>query len=146
MGFKLKKKNGSSGDHAGPKKGGAFLGKIQTQLDQFSRLFGETEKSKPVIYRALIALILAVILLIYLFVSVPRHNQLTRSLGELRLLSQMISRQATEATASGTPEAMKNLVESEKRFSENLETVEGHDRSSEQYKKVHGQQYPKILI
>jgi twitching motility protein PilJ len=34
----------------------------------------------------------------------------------------MISRQATEATASGTPEAMKSLVESEKRFAENLET------------------------
>jgi len=30
-------------------------------------------------------LALAVILLIYLFVSVPRSNQLTRSLGELRL-------------------------------------------------------------
>ena len=67
---------------------------------------------------------LAVILLIYLFVSVPRSNQLTRSLGELRLLSQMISRQATEATASGTPEAMKSLVESQQRFVTNLETVE----------------------
>ena len=114
MGFKLKKKNG--GDSAGLKKGGAFLENIRTQLDQFSRLFGETEKSKPIIYRALIALALAVILLIYLFVSVPRSNQLTRSLGELRLLSQMISRQATEATASGTPEAMKSLVESKKQM------------------------------
>ena len=76
------------------------LENVRTQLDQFSRLFGETEKSKPILYRAIGALALAVILLIYLFVSVPRYNQLTRSLGELRLLSQMISRQATEATAS----------------------------------------------
>jgi twitching motility protein PilJ len=116
MGFKLKKKNGSSADSTGLKKGGAFLENARTQIDQFSRLFGETEKSKPILYRAIGALALAVILLIYLFVSVPRHNQLTRSLGELRLLSQMISRQATEATASGTPEAMKSLVESEKRL------------------------------
>jgi len=135
MGFKLKKKNGSDG--AGSKKGGAFLGKIRTQLDQFSRLFGETEKSKPIIYRALIALVLAVILLIYLFVSLPRSNQLTRSLGELRLLSQMISRQATEATASGTSETMNNLVASEKRFAENLEVVEDvYGKSSDEYKKV----------
>ncbi|NIE97315.1 methyl-accepting chemotaxis protein [Acinetobacter sp. C26M] len=138
MGFKLKKKNGN-GDSAGLKKGGAFLDNIKTQLDQFSRLFGETEKSKPIIYRALIALALAVILLIYLFVSVPRSNQLTRSLGELRLLSQTISRQATEATASGTPEAMKKLVESEKQFAENLDTVESvYGKGSDEYKKVSG--------
>ncbi|WP_436898606.1 methyl-accepting chemotaxis protein [Acinetobacter gyllenbergii] len=138
MGFKLKKKNGN-GDSAGLKKGGAFLDNIRTQLDQFSRLFGETEKSKPIIYRALIALALAVILLIYLFVSVPRSNQLTRSLGELRLLSQTISRQATEATASGTPEAMKKLVESEKQFAENLDTVESvYGKGSDEYKKVSG--------
>lgn len=137
MGFKLKKKNGSGNDSSGTKKSSAFLEKIRTQLDQFSRLFGETEKSRPILYRALIALALAVILLIYLFVSVPRSNQLTRSLGELRLLSQMISRQATEATASGTPEAMKSLVESEKRFAENLELVENiYGKGSAEYKKV----------
>lgn len=137
MGFKLKKKNGSGNDSSGTKKSSAFLEKIRTQLDQFSRLFGETEKSRPILYRALIALALAVILLIYLFVSVPRSNQLTRSLGELRLLSQMISRQATEATASGTPEAMKSLVESEKRFTENLELVENvYGKGSAEYKKV----------
>ncbi len=137
MGFKLKKKNGSSGDSTGLKSGGAFLENARTQIDHFSRLFGETEKSKPILYRAIGALALAVILLIYLFVSVPRHNQLTRSLGELRLLSQMISRQATEATASGTPEAMKSLVESEKRFAENLETVESvYGTGSKEYKKA----------
>ena len=137
MGFKLKKKNGSGNDSSGTKKSSAFLEKIRTQLDQFSRLFGETEKSRPILYRALIALALAVILLIYLFVSVPRSNQLTRSLGELRLLSQMISRQATEATASGTPEAMKSLVESETRFAENLELVENvYGKGSAEYKKV----------
>ncbi len=137
MGFKLKKKNGSGNDSSGTKMSSAFLEKIRTQLDQFSRLFGETEKSRPILYRALIALALAVILLIYLFVSVPRSNQLIRTLGELRLLSQMISRQATEATASGTPEAMKSLVESEKRFAENLELVENvYGKGSAEYKKV----------
>ena len=54
MGFKLKKKNGSGNDSSGTKKSSAFLEKIRTQLDQFSRLFGETEKSRPILYRALI--------------------------------------------------------------------------------------------
>jgi twitching motility protein PilJ len=70
-------------------------------------------------------------------VNIPRANQLTRSLGELRLLSQMISRQATEATASGTPEAMKSLADSEKRFAENLDVVKGiYGSGSDEYKKV----------
>ena len=137
MGFKFKKKSSNTETGVTPKKGGAFLEKIKTQIDQFSRLFGDADKSKPILYRALFALALAVILLIYLFVSVPRDNQLTRSLGELRLLSQVISRQATEATQSGSPEAMKSLVESKKRFAENLETVESiGGGGSAEYKKV----------
>ena len=121
MGFKLKKKN--TGEGSNRKVGHALLTKIQAQTDQLSRVFGDSEKSKPLIYGAVGCLFAATITLLYLFYSVPRANELTQSLGELRLLSQTISRQATEATASGTPEAMKSLTESQKSFAENLETV-----------------------
>ena len=43
MGFKLKKKNGSVNDSSGTKKSSAFLEKIRTQLDQFSRLFAKLQ-------------------------------------------------------------------------------------------------------
>ncbi|EJO35098.1 methyl-accepting chemotaxis protein [Acinetobacter radioresistens] len=122
MGFKLKKKN--TGESGAAHSSNAFLTKIQTQVEDFARLFGDTSKSKPFIYGAALSLILSVILLLFLFYSVPRHNELTRSLGELRLLSQTISRQATEATASGTPESIKTLSQSQARFAENLETVQ----------------------
>ena len=122
MGFKLKKKN--TGESGAAHSSNAFLTKIQTQVEDFARLFGDSSKSKPFIYGAVLSLILSVILLLFLFYSVPRHNELTRSLGELRLLSQTISRQATEATASGTPESIKTLSQSQARFAENLETVQ----------------------
>ncbi|MEN8290941.1 methyl-accepting chemotaxis protein [Acinetobacter radioresistens] len=122
MGFKLKKKN--TGESGAAHSSNAFLTKIQTQVEDFARLFGDSSKSKPFIYGAALSLILSVILLLFLFYSVPRHNELTRSLGELRLLSQTISRQATEATASGTPESIKTLSKSQARFAENLETVQ----------------------
>ena len=122
MGFKLKKKN--TGESGAAHSSNAFLTKIQTEVEDFARLFGDTSKSKPFIYGAALSLILSVILLLFLFYSVPRHNELTRSLGELRLLSQTISRQATEATASGTPESIKTLSQSQARFAENLETVQ----------------------
>ncbi|NNG80513.1 methyl-accepting chemotaxis protein [Acinetobacter sp. ANC 5378] len=121
MGFKLKKKNTSEGSNR--KVGNALLSKIQSQTDQLSRVFGDSEKSKPLILGAAFCLVVAVFLLLYLFYSVPRNNELTRSVGDLRLLSQTISRQATEATASGTKESIDQLIESQKSFAENLETV-----------------------
>lgn len=121
MGFKLKKKNtDGSSNRSG---GNALVAKLQSQTEQFSRVFGDSEKSKPLILGAAFCIVLAIFLLLYLFYSVPRNNEFTRSLGDLRLLSQTISRQATEATASGTPEAIKKLTESQKSFAENLETV-----------------------
>ncbi|CAB1216171.1 methyl-accepting chemotaxis protein [Acinetobacter bouvetii] len=121
MGFKLKKKN--TGEGTSRKGGNALLAKIQSQTEQLSRVFGDSEKSKPLIMGAAFCLVVALFLLLYLFYSVPRNNELTRSVGDLRLLSQTISRQATEATASGTKEAIDKLTQSQKDFTENLETV-----------------------
>ena len=122
MGFKLKKKN--SGEETVRKASGpGFFAKLQARTEEFASVFGETEKSKPLILGATFCIILSLFLLLYLFYSVPRNNDFTRSLGELRLLSQTISRQATEATASGTPESIKNLTDSQKAFADNLETV-----------------------
>ncbi len=141
MGFKLKKKN--TGEGGGRKRGNALFAKIQSQTDQLSRVFGDSEKSKPYIYGAIGCLLAATITLLYLFYSVPRGNELTRSLGDLRLLSQTISRQATEATASGTPEAMKNLTDSQNSFAENLETVKSIHANNEAMRTV-DQQWQEV--
>ncbi|NUF15090.1 methyl-accepting chemotaxis protein [Acinetobacter lactucae] len=135
MGFKLKKKG--SNRVASEKSNVNFIAKIQSEIEQYASLFGESKKSKPILYVALLCLVFALTSLVYLFYSVPRHNQLTRSLGELRLLSQTISRQATEATASGSPEAMKDLIESRQLFAKNMQNVENiYGKSSKEYQKV----------
>ena len=137
MGFKLKKKNtDGSSNRSG---GNALVAKLQSQTEQFSRVFGDSEKSKPLILGAAFCIVLAIFLLLYLFYSVPRNNEFTRSLGDLRLLSQTISRQATEATASGTPEAIKKLTEPQKSFAENLETVKDIHASTDALRQVDAQ-------
>ena len=137
MGFKLKKKNtDGSSNRSG---GNALVAKLQSQTEQFSRVFGDSEKSKPLILGAAFCIVLAIFLLLYPFYSVPRNNEFTRSLGDLRLLSQTISRQATEATASGTPEAIKKLTESQKSFAENLETVKDIHASTDALREVDAQ-------
>ena len=118
MGFKLKKKGSSR--VTSEKSGVNFIATIQSKIEQFASLFGESEKSKPILYAALLCFVLALVSLAYLFYNVPRHNQLIRSLGELRLLSQTISKQATEATESGSQEAITKLQQSQKDFNEKL--------------------------
>ncbi len=135
MGFKLKKKSGNRS--VNEKSNVNFVAKIQSQIEQYASLFGESKKSKPILYVASVCLVVASTSLAYLFYNVPRHNELTRSMGELRLLSQTISRQATEATASGSPEAMKELVASRQLFAKNIKNVEDiYGTSSKEYKKV----------
>ena len=137
MGFKLKKKSGNRS--VNEKSNVNFVAKIQSQIEQYASLFGESKKSKPILYVASVCLVVASTSLAYLFYSVPRHNELTRSMGELRLLSQTISRQATEATASGSPEAMKELIASRQLFAKNIKNVENiYGTSSKEYKKVAG--------
>jgi len=50
MGFKLKKKN--TGEGSSRKIGDVLFAKIQSQTDQLSRVFGDSEKSKPLILGA----------------------------------------------------------------------------------------------
>ena len=87
MGFKLKKKN--TGDTA-QKSSPGVLTKTKSKIDEFAKLFGESDKSKPFIQMAIVSIIVAIILLLVLFYTVPRNNDLTRSLGELKLLSQRL--------------------------------------------------------
>ncbi|MDU6158945.1 methyl-accepting chemotaxis protein [Acinetobacter pittii] len=135
MGFKLKKKGSSR--VTSEKSGVNFIATIQSKIEQFASLFGESEKSKPILYAALLCFVLALVSLAYLFYNVPRHNQLIRSLGELRLLSQTISKQATEATESGSQEAITKLQQSQKDFNENLLEIENiHGKSTDEYQKV----------
>ncbi|EXS20357.1 MULTISPECIES: methyl-accepting chemotaxis protein [Acinetobacter] len=135
MGFKLKKKGSSR--VASEKSGVNFIATIQSKIEQFASLFGESEKSKPILYAAFLCFVLALVSLAYLFYNVPRHNQLIRSLGELRLLSQTISKQATEATESGSQEAITKLQQSQKDFNENLLEIENiHGKSTDEYQKV----------
>ncbi len=120
MGFKLNKnKAGESAQTSSS----VFANNFKSKVDQFSKLFGDTEQSKSYLQLGLISLVVSVLILLYLFYSVPRNNDLTRSLGELRLLSQTIPRQASDAMASGSKDSFKRLSDSQTEFAENFETV-----------------------
>ena len=118
MGFKIKK-SASDGD--------GLFNKVQDHVDEVSRFFGDSEKSKPYIYAAAFSLLLALVFLAYLLYSVPKNNAYTQSLGELRLLSQTLPNQAAMTTSAGTPEALKQLGLAKEEFAGHLDRVQsGH--------------------
>ena len=116
MSFNIKK---SGSDGAG------LFNKVQDQVDQVSRVFGDRERSRPYIYGAAFSLLLALVFLAYLLYSVPKNNSYTQSVGELRLLSQTLPNQAAMTTSEGTPEALKQLAASKETFADHLDNIDG---------------------
>ena len=116
MSFNIKK---SGSDGAG------LFNKVQDQVDQVSRVFGDSERSRPYIYGAAFSLLLALVFLAYLLYSVPKNNSYTESVGELRLLSQTLPNQAAMTTSEGTPDALKQLAASKEAFAQHLANIDG---------------------
>ena len=133
MGFKLNKKNASENAH---QSNSVFVTKLKDKLEQFSKLFGDTEQTRSYLQLGMISLLVSVLILLYLFYSVPRNNDLTRSMGELRVLSQTMSRQASEVMSTGTKESIQALKNSQESFASNLDTVQSVHANNEALKKV----------
>lgn len=127
-----KKKLNDNGSAEDPR----FITKLKSKIEQFSQLFGDADQTKPYIQLGLISLILSFLIVFYLIYSVPRSNDLTRSLGELRLLSQMISRQTAESVSSGQKESFVVLTESQNKFNENIEIVRNTHANNDALKNV----------
>ena len=133
MGFKTNKNKTSGVSQQG---NSVFAKKLRSKVEQFSKLFGDSEKSKSYLQLAVISLLVSVLILLYLFVNIPRNNSLTQSLGELRLLSQTMSRQATDVMGSGNKESILALKASQNKFAENFETVKRIHSENEDLAKV----------
>ncbi|WP_343597528.1 methyl-accepting chemotaxis protein [Acinetobacter sp.] len=128
MGFKVFGKE-MTGDQSVTE---GLVTKVKETVNTAAQGFGNSEKARPLIITAAISALVFFIFLLFLFYSVPRNKSLTENLGDLRLLSQTIARQANEATASGSKESIEKLKASQKHFSESLDSVKsGHANNSD---------------
>lgn len=110
---------------------------VQAYWDKTASAFGDPKQAKPMLWVGLIGLVFALFFIVILIFNIPRSATLTQDLGELRLLSQQISRYATVASVSGDPQAAKLLKESQKKFVENLTEVHKiYGTSSDEIKAV----------
>lgn len=100
-----------------------WLQAVQTYWDKTASTFGDPKQAKPMLWVGVVGLVVTLLSIVYLFFNVPNNTNLTRDVGELRLLSQQISRYATVASVSGDPQAAQNLKNAQTLFSENLKAV-----------------------
>lgn len=98
---------------------------VQTYWDKTASAFGDPKQAKPMLWVGVLGLVVTLISIIYLFINVPNNTNLTRDVGELRLLSQQIARYATVASVSGDPQAAENLKNAQTLFAQNLNAVHG---------------------
>ncbi len=87
-------------------------------------IFGDAQKVRPFIWLFIISAVVTLFAFIWLFVSVPRGNTMVRDVGELRILSQQVSKSATEASVGASPASFSQLTEGQKEFTKRLANVE----------------------
>ncbi|MEC8885823.1 MAG: methyl-accepting chemotaxis protein [Pseudomonadota bacterium] len=113
------------GKKSKPSKGSnAASLRFKSELDRVAGFFGE-DRQKSIRYLTvlLISLLFTIIFFVWVMWTNRTETQLTRSLGELQLLSQQISRQSAEASVRGDQEIVNELQQSRTSFEEELDVV-----------------------
>ncbi|MFB2538958.1 MULTISPECIES: methyl-accepting chemotaxis protein [unclassified Acinetobacter] len=93
-------------------------------LDRFIMFFGGDRQQA---LRYLILLIVSAVVALILFFSIlwanNRETRLAESLGDVRLLSQQIAKQATEAASRGDEKTLSALTQNQQKFKDALQTI-----------------------
>ena len=115
---------------------GNGLSRISNPLAGFwhrtAGIFGDPQRAKPLLWVALVAALLTLAAFFFLFYSVPRSNTMIKDVGELRVLSQQVAKNASEAAVGGSDQAFGNLKLSQEQFNQRLNNVIRLHRASEQ--------------
>ncbi|WP_337955740.1 methyl-accepting chemotaxis protein [Acinetobacter populi] len=98
--------------------------KARKLLDQLASFFGG-DRQQAIRYLGLlfVSLLVSIILFFAVLWSNSRETTLTRNIGDLRLLSQQISKQSAEAAVQGDEKIVNELKQSQAQFNQSLDTV-----------------------
>ena len=108
---------------AGPKSKVWQNNPLASYWNRTASIFGDPKLAKPWMWGGVLSAAITLGSFFYLFYSVPRSNILIKDVGELRVLSQQVAKNATEASTGGTDQSFINLRASQKQFNERLANV-----------------------
>ena len=90
---------------------------------RFSDAFGGAKKIKPWLFLAVASLLLFFLSLAYLIYTIPKSNEMVRDMGDLRVLSEQIAKNASEASTGRGGQAFDRLAVSQNKFRKHLESL-----------------------
>ena len=133
--------NENLNQHKNMKDSGQFspdniLSQVHFKDQDAFNIFGKDKQAKPFLFGAMACLLLAACILLYLFYHVPRYADVTRSIGELRLLTQIISHESAQTLTVEKTNSVENLLESQKAFEDNLAIIANVNGDNENYRLV----------
>lgn len=102
----------------------SLIKKLDANLNELSSSFGNTKQSKTLIIVSIMSIISTLIVLLLIFYNTAKHNTLTQSLADLKLISQVVPRQIVEASSTGSDQAFNDLQQSQTEFNQNLEILQ----------------------
>ncbi|MBC7751043.1 MAG: methyl-accepting chemotaxis protein [Candidatus Saccharibacteria bacterium] len=97
--------------------------RLNVFYNRFSGTFGDSRKVKPWFVLAAVSLLLFLLSLGYLIYTVPKSNQMVRDMGDLRVLSEQIAKNASEASTGRGGEAFDRLDKSKQLFQTRLDSL-----------------------
>ncbi|GAA5007836.1 methyl-accepting chemotaxis protein [Acinetobacter puyangensis] len=132
MGLGLGKNKSNQGRSRNP----AF-NKAGKLLDQLASFFGG-DRQQAIRYLGLlfVSLLVSIILFFAVLWSNSRETTLTRNIGDLRLLSQQISKQSAEAAVQGDEKIVNTLKQNQTQFTQALDTVVNIHGNDEKIQKL----------
>ncbi|MDE2422493.1 MAG: hypothetical protein KGO49_15090, partial [Gammaproteobacteria bacterium] len=104
-------------------KASAFKQRVTNYLDRTAGTFGDPKRVRPFLFLAAVSTLLVISSLAYLIYTVPKSNQMIHDVGDLRVLSEQIAKNASEASTGRGGQAFKRLAVSQTKFRERLDSL-----------------------
>ena len=95
---------------------------VKDSIDRVASIFGDPIRVRPLLFMAALSVLLITLSFLYLVYSVPKRSQMIHDVGELRVLSEQIAKNASQAS-SGSVRAFERLSISQASFNERLDSL-----------------------
>ena len=96
---------------------------VTDYIDRTAGAFGDVKRVRPLLFMAVASVLLVVLSLAYLIYTVPKSNQMIHDVGDLRVLSEQIAKNASEASTGRGGQAFERLAESQNKFRARLDSL-----------------------
>ncbi len=107
-------------------KASAFKQRVTNYVDRTASTFGDAKRVRPLLFLAAVSTLLVISSLAYLIYTVPKSNQMIHDVGDLRVLSEQIAKNASEASTGRGGQAFKRLAVSQAKFGERLDSLKAN--------------------